>query len=145
MKVYVGVKVVSKQRVYGLSVYDGKGKRLYAGVHRPRTEDEEVAKFTPQIEALLWGIKKFKMLQQNKKWSESESIQWFTASALLYSWLEAGFTVDPYRVLLADALLEFNFIPNPTEIILLESTLSRIPFNEKLRQKEEYQSVNDLV
>lgn len=138
----MGVKTVAKQRVYGLAVYDEAGKRLYGGTFRPRREDDGVAKFFAQVDSLLWAVRKFKTLQQNNRWNETEPLRIFIASKTVYNWIDAGASVDPYRVQLADLLLEMGFIPNPTEIVLLDSALTKIPFAAK--EKEQYQSVKDL-
>jgi hypothetical protein len=114
LKVYIGCKKAEGKYKYGLTIYSEKGALLHSSTIHKAIESN---KFDNVLDALEWGIKKLKVLSQNKVISEDEGILLVIGSKTLYTWFEKDVATEPYTKAFSSLLLEMSFILNRVEII----------------------------
>ena len=114
MKLYIGTNKVGSKTLLGMTVRSDKGEVLYSS---KKYFSGIEGKFSANLEALQWGIKKFKSLCQNGTLPDDEKLLIFIGSKTIYSWFEKEKASEPYVVMFSDILLELSFLTSEVEII----------------------------
>ena len=131
MKVYINARKQGDRCQYGLAIYENNGKLIDSFTKYAPTPEN---KFDIPLDAMIWGVRKVRMLSQNNKIDKHEPINLFIASKTLNTWFDKGVAPEPYTIKFSELLLEANFLINPTELVL----------NTNIEKKVRYQnSVED--
>lgn len=149
MKVYIGAKKVNGKWMQGITIYSDANtlpetsvKSTTVGVvlysDSAILRNSGVNKFDKDLEALIWGIRKLKVLGQSKKISETEKVLLFVEGKTLLTWFEKETAPLIYISKFSELLLEMSFVVNDIEII--QSGQPKIIFTKR----EELVKVTDL-
>lgn len=115
MKIYISTRKHNNRAQFGLAIYAESGKLIDSYTkYAPVPEN----KFDMTLDAMIWGIRKIRVLSQNNKIDKYEPINLFISSKTLNTWFEKGTAPEPYTIKFSDLLLEANFLINPTELVL---------------------------
>lgn len=117
MKVHIGNRIFRGVRQKGITIYSDAGAVLYNDMAIIREPTKN--KFDDMVNAFRWGVRKFKILGQNKTIDETEPSTIFISSKTLYTWLEKETSPSAYSQVFMDALQELSLLVSDTEIELI--------------------------
>lgn len=132
MKVYISARNQGGKSQYGLAIYDNNGKLIDSYTKfAPIPEN----KFDVPLDAMIWGVRKVRLLSQNNKIDKYEPINLFISSKTLNTWFEKGVAPEPYTIKFSDLLLEANFLINPTELVLNTNIEKKVRYENSVEDK----------
>lgn len=129
VKVYISNRKIGENYEQALSVYSKRGKLIYSDFCKIRSDSN--LKFDKGLQAILWGIKRFRSLCQNGFFSESEPVMLFINSQTIYHWLETEVCPKNYLDIFSEIQMEISLIVNDLEIIYSKETKALFKTTQK--------------